>query len=590
MTFAALWSEGWTAPVVNHLWQSTAVVAVAWALALALRRNHARVRYWVWMTASVKFLLPFSMLIAAREWLRTLIPAVRVARPALANWMAPPLATTRFFPPAATPLPAHNGNWLPLALLVFWAFGALAVAIRFGRGWWSVYAARQAASPLEMVAGVPVLATPALIEPGVFGIFAPVLLLPAGILGRLTAEQMQPILTHEMCHVRRRDNLTFAIHMLVETLFWFHPAVWWIGTRLIEEREQACDEAVVQAGGHAEVYAQSILNVCIFYVESPLPCAAGVTGADLKRRIARIMAEAPARRLTLPGRILMASVLAVSLAAPLVAGLIAANPLSAQLLLAAGPLPSFEVATIKPDLDGTGGANYGVAADRFSARNVTVKDLIGFAYKVKTSDGIEGAPKWAGSQKFDVSAKISPAESKIMGKLQPSQRLDQFRLMMQSLLAQRFGLMTSTRTRNLPVYTLVVARNGPKLTAMKSGPQHMPLLWGGSAGEMHAASVTMPLFADWISGSPNTGGRAVIDRTGLKGSYDFTLKWTRAAAAANTMAGQPADPSTSGGMATDETGPSFFTALREQLGLKLVAGKAPVQVLAIEHIGHPTPN
>jgi hypothetical protein len=77
--------------------------------------------------------------------------------------------------------------------------------------------------------------------------------------------------------------------MVVEALFWFHPLVWWIGSRLVEERERACDQAVVQAGSEAQVYAEGILNVCKFYVESPLACASGVTGSELKQRIVWIM-------------------------------------------------------------------------------------------------------------------------------------------------------------------------------------------------------------------------------------------------------------------------------------------------------------
>ena len=100
---------------------------------------------------------------------------------------------------------------------------------------------------------VPVLLSSAKIEPGIFGIVRPVLLLPEGILERLTAEQMRAVVAHEMEHVRRRDNLTFAVHMVVEALFWFFPPVWWIGARLIEERERACDEAVVAAGGRLKL-------------------------------------------------------------------------------------------------------------------------------------------------------------------------------------------------------------------------------------------------------------------------------------------------------------------------------------------------
>ncbi len=115
-----------------------------------------------------------------------------------------------------------------------------------------------------------------------FGIFRPVLLLPEGITERLTAAQLEAILAHELCHVRRRDNLTAAIHMVVETVFWFHPLVWWIRARLIDERERACDEEVLRLGSEAEVYAESILEACKLYLESPLACVSGVTGSDLE--------------------------------------------------------------------------------------------------------------------------------------------------------------------------------------------------------------------------------------------------------------------------------------------------------------------
>ena len=111
------------------------------------------------------------------------------------------------------------------------------------------------------------------------------LLLPEGIANRLTPEQLQTILDHELCHVRRRDNLTAAIHMLVESVFWFHPLVWWIGARLVEERERACDEQVLRSGNEPRAYAEGILKVCQFYLASKLACVAGVSGAQLKMRI-----------------------------------------------------------------------------------------------------------------------------------------------------------------------------------------------------------------------------------------------------------------------------------------------------------------
>lgn len=99
MTASILWTGEWTAAVVNHLWQSTVVVGIAWLLTLALRKNPARVRYWVWFAASMKFLLPFSLLMTAGEWLRSLIPATPVAQPAVAivvDQVTQPFAQVQF--------------------------------------------------------------------------------------------------------------------------------------------------------------------------------------------------------------------------------------------------------------------------------------------------------------------------------------------------------------------------------------------------------------------------------------------------------------------------------------------------------------
>src|SRR5262249_39705095 len=155
---------------------------------------------------------------------------------------------------------------------------------------------------------VALRSTATAIEPGIFGIFWPVLLLPANIADRLATPHLESVLAHELCHVRRRDNLASAIHMLVEAVFWFHPLVWWMGARLIEERDHACDEAVVKLGNDPEVYAESILQTCRYYLESPLACVSGITGSDLNRRIVRIMSEGAAKKLTQARRLLLAAV------------------------------------------------------------------------------------------------------------------------------------------------------------------------------------------------------------------------------------------------------------------------------------------
>jgi bla regulator protein BlaR1 len=110
------------------------------------------------------------------------------------------------------------------------------------------------------------------------------------IFDHLTPEQMKSVLAHEFCHVRRRDNLVGVIQMFVETVLWFHPLVWWIGNRIFQERERACDEEVLRLGSQPRVYAQGILKVCELYLESPVECVAGIAGgANLRTRIDAIM-------------------------------------------------------------------------------------------------------------------------------------------------------------------------------------------------------------------------------------------------------------------------------------------------------------
>src|SRR5882724_7340359 len=252
-------------PFANHLWQSTLFAATAVLLALVLRNNRAQARYWVWLAASVKFLVPFSMLVSVGNLFRWRGGASTIAPPvfAAAEQISQPFALT-----FDSPLVKHSpsSQWLPELLAAIWLCGAITLLTRWFLRWRRIEAAKRQASPFPLDAPIPLLSTPSIHEPGVFGIFHPVLLLPAGIANRLTSEQLETILAHELCHVRRRDNLAAALHMLIEAIFWFHPLVWWIGARLVEERENACDEEVLRLGNQPRVYAEGILNVCKLYV------------------------------------------------------------------------------------------------------------------------------------------------------------------------------------------------------------------------------------------------------------------------------------------------------------------------------------
>jgi beta-lactamase regulating signal transducer with metallopeptidase domain len=123
-------------------------------------------------------------------------------------------------------------DWIPAVLCAVWVLGSAALVICWSRRWRGLCGALRAALPLDLNIGIRAMTSTAFAEPGVFGIRRPVLLLPSGIADRLTSPQLRAILTHELSHIRRRDNLATAIHMGLEALFWFHPLVWWRGARL----------------------------------------------------------------------------------------------------------------------------------------------------------------------------------------------------------------------------------------------------------------------------------------------------------------------------------------------------------------------
>jgi bla regulator protein BlaR1 len=608
--------------IANHLWQSTVFVAVVWLLTRLLRSNQAQVRYGLWLAASVKFLVPFSLLIGLGSLLPRPQRSVITPQPGLYSTMdvvAQPFSGSAM--PASHTLQAaslleHLSASLPIALASVWLCGAVTVLLVWWARWRQASATLRRAVPAEDSREVKILRrleettrsrrpvslllSREMMEPGIFGIFRPVLLWPMRLSELLEDEHIEAILVHERTHAQRRDNLAALLHMLVEAIFWFHPIVWWIERRMVEEREHACDEAVVQMRGRPEIYAESLLKACRFCVESPLTCVSGITGAGLNRRIVSIMTAGLGNRLSRARKLLLAAVGAAFVVGPFAIGLVNVVTLHAQLLHPAnGTLPSFEVATIKPNHSGGMNRGFRIMPAELKIENASVTDLIKFAYGIKSNAQLSKGPGWIDSDKFDIDAKIEESQVEAIKKLSPNQLPDQERLMLQSLLADRFGLKLTSQTKELPVYALVVAKGGPKLKEAEvfSPPQseqlpppspgeprrkpgtHLPTLMG-RPGKLEAGEVPMPFFTDWLSRQPEMADRVVIDATGLKGRYDLELTWTPDNGQPNLLNGAP----------QENTGPSIFTALQEQLGLKLEPQKAPVETLVIDHIERPSEN
>ena len=593
----------------NHLWQSTLFAVAAGLLTLALRNNHARARYWLWLIASVKFLIPFSLLVAMGSyfgWSSAPTSASSGFSLALEQISRPFAAPAVPFPAAPAAVPAES----PIQIILFavWISGFAVVAFFWWVQWRRIRMAIRAGSPLALEADVPVLSSPVLLEPGIFGIVRPVLLLPEGIADHLTPEHLKAILDHELCHVRGRDNLTAAIHMTIEAIFWFHPLVWWLGVRLLEERERACDEEVLRLGNEPQVYAESILKACQFYLESPLACVSGVTGSDLKKRVVRIMTQRVAHKLDFSRKLLLTAAGIAALAVPILFGLMNAPQIRAQSQPAsAAPLPSFEVGSIKPDKGGGRGVFLRMRpGGGFSASNVSVKMLIGYAYNIANFQ-VSGGPNWLNSERYDIEAKSeNPAgdDPRKMSGEQFKHQQDQLKLMVQSLLADRFKLALRHETKELPVYALVVAKNGPKLQVAKnmpapeptnpSGPKRAPFPGGGMMmrpGHLEGRSAPVSFLAQTLA---RQLGRTVIDKTGLSGNYDFTLEWTPEEREQQMFKGagdgEPGRGPTESAPPPDSSGPSIFTAVQEQLGLKLESQKGPVEILVIDQVEKPSEN
>jgi uncharacterized protein (TIGR03435 family) len=366
------------------------------------------------------------------------------------------------------------------------------------------------------------------------------------------------------------------------------------------EREQACDEDVLGLGSDRQVYAESILKTCEFCVGSPLACVSGVTGADLKKRIARIMTERVARRLDFSRKALLSALGLMAVASPVVFGLLHATQGRAQSQTqnTAAPSPVYEVASIKPNKSAGNMVRLMFSPDGLSVTNGTLQMLINAAYGVENNQ-ISGAPNWVNSEKYDIEAKMDSSTADQLRKLGEDERMVERQRMLQALLADRFKLTLHRETKELPTYALVVAKNGLKLQEAKPGDTY-PNGIKGPDGHAGAGMMFMGKEGLTAQGMPIAGlvrhlsrqlGRTVVDKTGLTGKYDFTLKWTPDERQAPMFKGtEGSQPGTDSAPPPESTGPSIFTAIQEQLGLKLEAQKGTVEVLVIDHVERPSEN
>ena len=232
---------------------------------------------------------------------------------------------------------------------------------------------------------------------------------------------------------------------------------------------------------------------------------------------------------------------------------------------------AFEVVSVRPAKPNCLGMSTDGSPGRYMGRCITLWGMIYNAYEVRSfQDYPPGLPAWADKDTFDIEAKADDDTTAAMKKLSMREQGHMGREMLQSLLAERFKLRVHYDSRVQPVYELVLAKGGFKLRSLPADEK--PGGMSGGPGRMTIHGMSFEAFAHFMSLS-NLAGRTVVDKTGLTGNYDIDLKWT------------PDDQ-----QGTPDAGPTLFTALEEQLGLKLVPAKGPVETLVIDHVERPSEN
>jgi uncharacterized protein (TIGR03435 family) len=269
--------------------------------------------------------------------------------------------------------------------------------------------------------------------------------------------------------------------------------------------------------------------------------------------------------------------------------------------------PKFEVASVKPSEPGQRGSMIGMQpGGRLVVQHLPLRALVTFAYNVRDFQ-LTGGPSWMTTDFWDIEARVDEASiSEVSGPPDPS-KPNPMAVRLQSLLQERFQLKTHTETRELPVYELSIAKSGLKMKLSddqtpykpreRGEPPPPPLQRGGAMprysmrmgrGNMEAVAMDEANIVRSLSG---TVGRIIIDKTGLKGLYDLKLQWTPDPPAGGNAPGGAAGPGgPEFGPPVDPNGPSIFTALQEQLGLKLDSAKGPVEVIVVDSVQKPSEN
>ena len=510
-------------------------------------------------------------------------------------------------PPAFSGDPP-NGSSVAHGLLVIWAAGAILFSLPVAAGLWQINRLRRSGVPWHhgqetadtaaSAAGVrrplAVLVHGSVVGPMTCGFIRPAVMFPSEAVTWERAHVARALL-HEVEHVRRGDWIIHCLARVGCALYWFHPFVWMCWRRLNLEAERACDDAVVRAT-EPTAYAEQLVALAQKHsTTSNQPLLAMASRRELPARVAALLdthqRRGPVGRRTVIGVVLTAAVTSIVIVPMRV---VDAAVRSAQAPTPAASAAAFDVASVKVNRSGEVGARLRPVEDggALNAVNMPLSELIRFAYQLPP-ERIQEIPDWALTTRYDIVAKAGgPAAT--AGS--PAPGLLRSALMLRSLLAERFELKVRRETRELQIYELRWSEGsrtiGPRLvrttrdcrTFVNPLPapraNEIPCGVGFGFGYMSAGGVPLSDFAEALG---RIVQRPVVDRTGLAGTFDLEIAFDSEQQVPNLPPGV-------GPPRVDSNAPSIFTALQEQLGLKLEPSRGPVEVLVIDSVERPTPD
>lgn len=507
--------------LLNSLWQAALVAGVVW-LALRFLRVNAATRYAIWWAVlAVTLALPAAP--RAMTWwnARGQAAVEGVVRPAVPRVSIAPILEKQT---AIVTLKEERTPRWPAWVLAVWGVLCLFRLSQIGRSYVYLRGVKRRAAVSQ--AALPVierwarlLLSSDVASPMAVGFLHPAVILPESLPGELAQPEMEHVLLHEAAHIARRDDWTNLLARLLGAALALHPVAWWILRQIEREREMACDDWVVARTGSARPYAESLARMSDLRAnrEAATSAAQGTNqgtnqgealasgifggGSRLGERIELLLER---------GRVFSPrisrwriAVSAVALLACMIAGAVAP-----RLIAFAQARPRFEVASVKPSKAGS--PMTGVGVGRSNSRNVTLKSLITVAYRLQDFQ-LSGGPSWVETDRFDVDAETED----------PGADPDQVRLMLQSLLEDRFKLRVHREMRQSPVYALVVDKSGLKMKLASdqvspsvdgpsppgAGPNHGAIRVGAGSLIGNAATMTCSREcsrSDWIASSSTT--------------------------------------------------------------------------------------